>query len=500
MQLRAALPASSKTVTTTDSWGGIASSGASVGAATGSAFDIPSRSVPAHPAVRHAGSRARRLARARRRTRSAAGGGGGAGRAPTSSTPRGSPSGEGRGTRGRPSRRAGPRPRCRRPSSCTKTSRDVANDADRDAEEERRGGDDATGALEPPATASAFAQPAVAALLDPREQEDRVVGRRARTRWRQSRTGCVDSSPVDRGRPGTRARARPKAAPIVSTFISNDFNGSTTDPVNAKSNVEGRQAEQARAPTGGGATTLVLVDDRRRLARDQAVREDVPQPAHELLRRSPTSGVPDGTTSSRQTPGRDLGRPLDPARPRVAPRTRARAVAGLRGENEVERRCDPAQVLACERVGDLARARRARQRRGVDPGYAERRGRGARARRASRRSRARPARAAASRQCDVVAQPRPVGACCQRRGASALRRGPSTTSSAGSETRATVAAATATSAPPTAIDERNRSGKTASDPIAAATVSALKTIVRPAVERVARGPRARGPCRSISSR
>ena len=79
-------------------------------------------------------------------------------------------------------------------------------------------------------------------------------------------------------------------------------------------------------------------------------------------------------------------------------------------------------------------------------------------------------------------------------------RGPSTDKSAGRDTSAATAAERATNAPPTAIEERKRSGNTASDPIAAATVSALKTIVRPAVPRVAR--KASGPCpvRSVSSR
>ena len=70
---------------------------------------------------------------------------------------------------------------------------------------------------------------------------------------------------------------------------------------------------------------------------------------------------------------------------------------------------------------------------------------------------------------------------CRRLGASALTRGPSTASSAGSTSRARAAATNATSAPAIPIEYRNRCGKIASEAIAAATVSELNRIVRPAV-------------------
>ena len=68
-----------------------------------------------------------------------------------------------------------------------------------------------------------------------------------------------------------------------------------------------------------------------------------------------------------------------------------------------------------------------------------------------------------------------------RLGASALTRGPSTASSAGSTVSASVAASSATIAPAIPIEYRNRCGKIVSDAIAAAIVSELNTIVRPAV-------------------
>src|SRR5437899_10128109 len=51
--------------------------------------------------------------------------------------------------------------------------------ADRDAEEERGGGDDAPGSLEAERHRLAVREPRVVRLLDAREQEDAVVGREA---------------------------------------------------------------------------------------------------------------------------------------------------------------------------------------------------------------------------------------------------------------------------------------------------------------------------------
>ena len=73
-----------------------------------------------------------------------------------------------------------------------------------------------------------------------------------------------------------------------------------------------------------------------------------------------------------------------------------------------------------------------------------------------------------------------------RLGASALTRGPSADRIAGSTTSASVAATSATSAPAIPIEYRNRCGKIASDATAAATVSELNRIVRPAVASVRR--------------
>ncbi len=60
--------------------------------------------------------------------------------------------------------------------------------ADRDREQQRRGGDDPAGPLEPDRDALGVARPGVARLLDPREQEDPVVGGEAeRDREQQDR-------------------------------------------------------------------------------------------------------------------------------------------------------------------------------------------------------------------------------------------------------------------------------------------------------------------------
>ncbi len=71
---------------------------------------------------------------------------------------------------------------------------------------------------------------------------------------------------------------------------------------------------------------------------------------------------------------------------------------------------------------------------------------------------------------------------------------------AGVSVSATPAATSATAAPPIPIDFRKFSGKTTSDAIAAATVSELKTIVRPAACIVATTASRPGPRAAISSR
>ena len=85
-------------------------------------------------------------------------------------------------------------------------------------------------------------------------------------------------------------------------------------------------------------------------------------------------------------------------------------------------------------------------------------------------------------------------------GASALTRGPSTASSAGSTDSASDAAIRATSAPAIPIEYRNRCGKIVSEAIAAATVSELKTIVRPDVSSVRRSASTPKPRITDSSR
>jgi hypothetical protein len=73
-------------------------------------------------------------------------------------------------------------------------------------------------------------------------------------------------------------------------------------------------------------------------------------------------------------------------------------------------------------------------------------------------------------------------------------------SRAGSAVSEMIPAASAVSDPLIAIEYRNRCGKTSSDSSAAATVSALNTIVRPAVRSVRSSASRPGPSRAISSR
>ena len=88
----------------------------------------------------------------------------------------------------------------------------------------------------------------------------------------------------------------------------------------------------------------------------------------------------------------------------------------------------------------------------------------------------------------------------QRFRLSAFTRGPSAASSAGSSVSETNAALSATRLPPTPIEYRKRSGKTSIEAIAAATVSAENSTVRPAVATVARTASAVSRSCSSSSR
>ena len=111
--------------------------------------------------------------------------------------------------------------------------------ADRDREQERGRGDDPAGALEPDRDRLGVGGAAVARLLDPREQEDAVVGREPegdreqeeRLRRLERRPGsCSRAGP--RSRPSWKIRTRiPNTALRPSRFISSCFSGSTTEPV-----------------------------------------------------------------------------------------------------------------------------------------------------------------------------------------------------------------------------------------------------------------------------
>ena len=85
-------------------------------------------------------------------------------------------------------------------------------------------------------------------------------------------------------------------------------------------------------------------------------------------------------------------------------------------------------------------------------------------------------------------------------GARALTRSPSSASTAGSTISAIAAAIRATIEPPMPIEYKKRCGKTISEAIAPATVSALNSTVRPAVAIVRRIASMPGPRLAISSR
>ena len=88
----------------------------------------------------------------------------------------------------------------------------------------------------------------------------------------------------------------------------------------------------------------------------------------------------------------------------------------------------------------------------------------------------------------------------QRRGLSAFTRGPSAASIAGRIVSETSAAISAHTSPPTPIEYRKRWGKTSSAARAAATVTELKSTVRPAVAIVRASAAAVSAPRSSSSR
>ena len=85
-------------------------------------------------------------------------------------------------------------------------------------------------------------------------------------------------------------------------------------------------------------------------------------------------------------------------------------------------------------------------------------------------------------------------------GAPLLMRVPSSARTAGSTSRAIAAAIRATITPARPIENRKRCGKTISPARAAATVTALKSTLRPAVCRVRASASRPGPRAAISSR
>ena len=133
--------------------------------------------------------------------------------------------------------------------------------ADRDAEEQRRGGDDAArSARGPIATASRSDGAVVARLLDPRQQEDAVVGGEAegdgeqqdRLRLTRARPGSCSRAGPRSGRPGRSAPAPRRSALSVSRFISSALIGSTTEPVIRNRTMQRRERRRSRARSAGG--------------------------------------------------------------------------------------------------------------------------------------------------------------------------------------------------------------------------------------------------------
>ena len=88
----------------------------------------------------------------------------------------------------------------------------------------------------------------------------------------------------------------------------------------------------------------------------------------------------------------------------------------------------------------------------------------------------------------------------KRRGARLSTRRPRRASTAGRKRSATPAPISDTSIPPMPIERRKLCGKTSSEASAAATVTALKSTVRPAVRSVSRSAFEPGPWTAISSR
>ena len=203
----------------------------------------------------------------------------------TSSSPRAAPSGSGTSSARTSVASIGDRERDPHADLLDDHDRRGCERADRDAEEKGRGCDDPAGVRSSPsATASPFPRArASRRLLDPREQEDLIVGGEPE-RDREEERRRVSSSAPWRGssgdppaaRPGRSRTRRPNAAESPSTFITSAFSGSTSDRVTAEQ-PEGDEREQA---------------DRNG------------QVAHEARRRIQVPGRPARDCDARDTPNR----------------------------------------------------------------------------------------------------------------------------------------------------------------------------------------------------
>ena len=255
------------------------------------------------------------------------------------------------------------------------------------------------------------------------------------------------------------------------------------------------QASSAR-PSGRLARRLVLlVDEGRRVAAhvDRHRSGDVAHGAHDVevaRRHRITRRQHVDLDRVRAQPPRGRHRRRRPRRLAGAGRRRATAAscAGPARGDDADRRLAGGREVALDGLGDLARLRATRA---------------ASWRRWARRSTRRkgsPATISSAAVTTATAPGRRMTPCAsryqppalagraeasaarrQRRGASAFTRGPSTASTAGSTSSATTAPARLTSIPPMPIERRKPSGKTSSEAIAAATVRALNSTVRPAV-------------------
>ena len=238
--------------------------------------------------------------------------------------------------------------------------------ADRDAEEQRGGGDDPPRPLHPVRDGVAVLEPAVARLLDPGEEEDRVVGREAEGgRAEQDRLGRLEArepaSPLEHDHEDPERGAEREDVHEQRLERQHDRAREEEDQ---RARREGEDRERPRQVRG---ERCLLVDERRRLPGDAGRRAAPRAPcgrAAASCRRDPRRAggcrAARGRVRSRRAgstaaaPGcrRELARP-----PLLAGGAAVIAVIG---------RVAAADVLPVERLGDLARARGGGQRRRVD--------------------------------------------------------------------------------------------------------------------------------------